>query len=72
MFEENVTVVQSKGDEECFVCDGKFNKKEPGVAVGFNVPAILTTIRVKRQMHLGCAEELRRILDARIAEARRL
>lgn len=72
MFEKNVLVVESKGDEACFVCDGKFNKKEPAIAVAFDVPAVFTTIKVKRLMHLGCAEELQRILVDRIAEARRL
>jgi hypothetical protein len=71
MFEEVMKAVVVKGDEKC-ICDGPFVKGEGAVQLSVEVPAVLTTLKVKRLFHLGCAEEFAKVLFKRIGEARGL
>ena len=65
---DNVGVRLAEGDA-CFVCDGPTTKGEPVVCVAFDVPAYITTFKVNRDMHVGCASELLALLDLRIKQA---
>lgn len=65
-FESNVRVHRAQMREECFVCEKEIVGGEITIGVQFNVPVLISTMVVKRLMHLECAKELRRVLDDRI------
>jgi hypothetical protein len=56
----------------CFLCDDKIESGEPTVFIRVDIPAILTTIKVEKEMHLNCAAELAVLVQLRIKQAKKL
>lgn len=68
MLEKNVTLGRSAGGG-CGICDDPIKKNDPVIKVTFEVPVLITTINVDREMHLECAEKLSGMLRTRLREA---
>lgn len=65
---DNVKVKDGDGGE-CFVCERPTTKGAFVISVSFDIPVLVTTIKVNRDMHLECAVDLKDLLDLRIRQA---
>lgn len=68
MLEKNVTLGRSAGGG-CGICDDPIKKNEAVVKVTLQVPVLITSIKVDREIHLECAERLAGMLRQRLREA---
>lgn len=68
MERDSVRVEVGKGDR-CFVCEEPTPTGKRVLSVSFDVPIFLATIKVKRDMHVECAKDLRALLDLKIKQA---
>ena len=71
ILEKNVRVASGDASSECFICETVLFASETVIEIEFNIPALITTLVVIRQMHAACAKNLKTLLDTRIKEASR-
>lgn len=64
--ERNLQVCHGAG-RECFVCEQACD--DVAIQVSFDVSVVLSTINVKKVMHVGCAGKLESMLKSRIKQA---
>lgn len=68
MIDKNVVLHRSAGGP-CGICDDPIPKNAVVVKVTFEVPIMITTVNVDREMHLECADRLAETLRRRLREA---
>jgi hypothetical protein len=66
---DNIRVESGEGGD-CCICDVKLPTGAPVIAVTFDVPVLVTFLKVSRRMHVECAEELSGILRLAVKQAR--
>jgi len=66
--DENVVLEVSKGGD-CGICDRKIERGEQVIRVRFAVPVVVTSVKVDREIHLECGEDLSRHLKKKLLEA---
>ena len=68
MIDKNVVLRRSAGGP-CGICDDPIKKDAVVIKVTFEVPIMITTVNVDREMHLECGERLSDTLRRRLKEA---
>jgi len=68
--EKNLKRTASAGDD-CLVCEKMIASGDACLLVAFNVPVLITTMKVEKYLHLDCAKELRDLIDKRLKEGGR-
>lgn len=66
--DENVVLEVSKGGD-CGICDRKIEREEYVIRVRFAVPVVVTSVKIDREIHFECAEELSKHLKRKLLEA---
>jgi hypothetical protein len=70
--QKGIQAVRSAGGTSCLGCQEEIRRGAPVIRVSVDVPVVISTVTVKKELHPDCALEMKKVIEDRLHEVYRM